>query len=77
MRKRPTAEEPMYGTGNSGPAKEVWNEGDRICWHHDKAVRGIVAKPPRDPNAAETNMIFVRWDDGQSSFQEPNTLDRA
>jgi hypothetical protein len=66
-----------YGTGNSGPAREIWNEGDRVCWYRNRAVRGKVAKPTRDPNAAEVNMAFVRWDDGETSFQEPNTLDRA
>jgi hypothetical protein len=67
----------LYGQGNSGPAREVWRIGDRVCWYSNRALRGVVTKPQREPRANETNCVHVRWDDGQLSFHEPNTLDKA
>lgn len=60
----------MYGQGNSGPAREVWRDGDRV-----RLLRfcGTIGTPgPGDPerNAFEVDHVFVRWDDGETSYTD-------
>lgn len=68
-----------YGQGNSGPAREAWNAGDRVIWAvkgRDYGSRGTVAAPRRDPNASEAVQgVWVDWDDGVSGFVNANNID--
>ena len=66
-----------HGKSNSGPAREVWNLGDRVIWGvrgRDYGLLGTVEVPPRDPNASETNSVWVQWDDEPGQFCDPNCL---
>lgn len=69
----------MDGKGNTGAAREVWAIGDRVRYVVRVVgggwVEGRVATPRREPNAAETEYVWVDWDDGESSFCDPNALD--
>lgn len=68
----------LYGAGNSGPAQEVWREGDHVIYAVrgvDYGQRGIVGSPRRDRNAGEPNYVWVDWYDGSAGYHDPNTLD--
>ncbi len=64
----------MYGSGNSGPRTEVWVVGDRVRHFAEYTAIGTVVSPPRDPDASETQCVYVCWDDGQSGYCDPNSL---
>lgn len=69
-----------YGQGNSGPKRQVWSLGDRVAWTvqgYDFGRRGRITTPARDPNAGQTTYVWVRWDDGESGWTDPNGLDVA
>ena len=65
----------MYGKGNTGPAREVWHRGDRVCWYNDRQCKGWVGQAKRDPDAFEVGRVWVEWDDGRQTFCDPNLLD--
>jgi len=66
----------MYGKGNSGPATEVWRIGDRVRTPSGRST-GVVASPRRERTANQTNHMWVEWDDGIATFEDPNALDIA
>lgn len=64
----------MYGQNNSGPAREVWRDGDRVRL---MGFTGTVSTPgwrDRERNAGEIQYVFVRWDDGEATYTDPNAL---
>ena len=70
----------MYGQGNSGPAREVWRPGDRVRLVAEHAVfTGTVGQPPPDQErtAFQTGFVWVRWDDIDATWADPNSLDVA
>lgn len=61
--------------GNSGPALEIWSNGDRV---YDRQGHGTVASAPLSAarTAFQTNFVWVRWDDGEACYVDPNSLDK-
>lgn len=64
----------MYGSGNSGPRREVWRVGDRVRLVRT-AHTGTAAHP--EQTRPTTMFVWVRWDDGVDSWVDPNSLDVA
>ncbi len=67
----------MYGSGNSGPRREVWRPGDRVkLVGMRETVTGKVAHPRgQEMMAHQTGFVWVSWDDGFESWCDPNHLD--
>lgn len=68
----------MHGKGNTGPAREVWHQGDRVRLIGMRYT-GTVATPPRDQerSAFQTGFVWVRWDDTEATWANPDSLDVA
>ena len=66
----------MYGSDNSGPAREVWRVGDRVKLIGTRFI-GKVASPPynEERSAFQTGYVWVKWDDIEASWANPNSLD--
>ena len=71
----------MHGKNNSGPAVKQWQDGARVIYaikgpdygQHGKVFRA----GPREQRTHEQGWVWVKWDDGQAMYVDPNNLDRA
>lgn len=65
-----------HGQGNSGPAREVWVPGDRVRLVRTD-IKGTVRQPSydRERDASQTGFVWVRWDDMEESWANPDSLD--
>ena len=63
----------FYGQNNSGPAFEVWRNGDRVR-SRDGHIGAVMIPPPIERNAAQQISVYVYWSDNIGCFMHPNDL---